>query len=344
MTFSVRAAGGYNSTIMRITKPLILLAFLLLIVACDPLAPQPTAQVIIITSPPSETPPPSPTAPPTAAPTDTPPPTDTPTPTPIPCDEPTGTVVNFDEFRSKVAGENLRYRVYIPPCYLGTQKRYPYVILLHASKNTETQWEKIGVTQALDQGIKIGALPPMILVMPYTGAIANDDNFPPDPSYETVVLTELMPAVERDFCTWNNRKYRAIGGISRGGFWAYSIALRHPDVFGSVGGHSAFFPDDLKEVPPAFNPLELALNSTFLSQANLRMYLDNSANDISSVNLELFSTRLSSRGIVHTYVVNPVGQHDDQYWAAHVSEYLTFYGREWPKSVADLPSCLQPSP
>ena len=106
---------------------------------------------------------------------------------------------------------------------------------------------------------------------------ARDNSFPPKASYETVVLDELMPAVERDFCTWNDRDHRAIGGISRGGFWAYEIALRHPDMFGIVGGHSAAF--DAGNAPAAFNPLELALNAPFLTDANLRMYLDNGADD-----------------------------------------------------------------
>ena len=40
-------------------------------------------------------------------------------------------MVAFNDFKSKTANENLKYIVYIPPCYLQTQKRYPYVILLH---------------------------------------------------------------------------------------------------------------------------------------------------------------------------------------------------------------------
>lgn len=315
-----------------------------LLLGCDPLAPQPTAQVIIVTAVPSSTPVPTvtPAATRTTAPTATV--RLTPSATPFPCDEESGQVVKFDEFRSPSTDENLRYRVYIPPCYLESQRRFPTLILLHGASNTEAQWEKLGLVQALDQGFRLGALPPMIAVLPYTGSIANEDSFPPDPSYETVVLDELLPAVERDFCTWNDRTQRAIGGISRGGFWAYSIALRHPDVFGIVGGHSAFFPEDLNDVPPPFNPLELALNSALLPDANLRMYLDNGANDFAGINQELFSSRLSSRGIPHTYVINPVGEHDDTYWSAHLSEYLAFYGRTWPKSLSDLPSCLEPSP
>ncbi|MEO8611079.1 MAG: alpha/beta hydrolase-fold protein [Chloroflexota bacterium] len=332
---------------MTLNKPttfFLIFVLIFLTFACDPLAQQPTPETLIITAVPSETP--APTA--TVFVTFTPVPTFTPvvtaTPTPVPCDEDGGQIITIDPFRSTVAGENLRYNVYIPPCYAKTQKRYPYVILLHGASNTEKQWDKLGIMAALDQGLRLGALPPMILVMPYTGSIANDNTFPPDPSYETVILDELMPAVERDFCTWSDRAHKAIGGISRGGFWAFSIALRHPDIFGIIGGHSAAFTDDPAEVPPAFNPLELALNSALLPGANLRMYLDNGANDLAGVNQELFSSRLSARAIPHTYVVNPVGEHNDAYWSAHVSEYLAFYGRDWPRDTTALPSCLQPSP
>jgi enterochelin esterase-like enzyme len=332
---------------MRLNKPTILSLILILIfctMGCDPLAQAPTPEVLIITAVPSETPVPTATPEITRTPVPTFTPVVTSVPTAIPCEEEGGQVINVDPFRSEVAEENLRYNVYVPPCYAGTQKRYPYVILLHGAGETERQWDTLAITSALDQGLRLGALPPMILVMPYTGSIGNDNTFPPDPSYETVVLNELMPAVERDFCTWSEREHRAIGGISRGGFWAYSIALRHPDLFGIVGGHSAFFSDDLNEVPPAFNPLELALNSALLPDADLRIYLDNGANDIAGVSQELFSSRLSSRAIPHTYVVNPVGEHDDAYWSAHISEYLAFYGRDWPRETAALPSCLQPSP
>jgi enterochelin esterase-like enzyme len=320
------------------------LLLLLLVAACDPMAPypQPTPQVIIITSEASPTPAPTTTPAPTRTPLPTPTPPATPTATAFPCAEDGGQVLEFNSFRSEVAEEVLRYRVYVPPCYGETQKRYPYAILLHGANENERQWEALGLPATLDQGIRLGALPPMLVVMPYMGAVGNRNIFPPDPSYETVMLQELVPAVERNFCTWSDRAHRAIGGISRGGFWAYSIALRHPDVFSIVGGHSAFFDSDI--APPAHDPLELALNAQFISEANLRMYLDNGAEDPAGTTLQLFSSRLSSRGIAHTYIIHPVGKHSDEYWQAHLAEYLAFYGQSWPKTTSELPSCAEPSP
>ncbi|KXK21531.1 MAG: putative esterase family protein [Chloroflexi bacterium OLB15] len=322
----------------------IFLALCVLLAACDPLAPfpTPTAAVLIVTPedtatlPPTITPIPSDT--PTPSPTDTP----APTPTPDPCLLEGGTVIPFDEFRSEIAGENLRYRVYVPPCYLESQKRYPYAVLLHGLRQDENEWETIGVIEALEQGMRLGAIGPMILVMPYTGQIGAADRFFPDPSVEQVILEELLPAIERDFCTWNDREHRAIGGISRGGFWAYSIAMRHPDIFGRVGGHSAEL--NAESAPNAVSPLALASNDAFLPNADLSMYLDNASADPAGVSLELFSSRLSARGIPHDYTIYPTGGHDDDYWSSHVSEYISFYGEDWPRRLEDLPSCLDPSP
>lgn len=321
--------------------------FLLLAAACDPMAPLATPVAVIVSPEPSLTPTPRATNTPT--PTRTPIPSPTPellpSATPFPCDKDTGEIIEVNEFRSEIArGENLRYHVYVPPCYVETQVRYPVVYLLHGLSYREQQWVNLGVVEALEQGIRLGALPPMILVMPYYGNIGQLNSFPPDPSYETVILDELKPAIESNFCTIENREYRAIGGISRGGFWAFSIAFRHPDIFGIVGGHSAFFPESTSEVPAPFNPLDIAQNSSLLPDANLRIYLDNGASDSAGPSQQRLSNRLQARSIPHSYVINPTGEHNETYWSAHVSEYLAFYGRSWPRSYAELPTCLAPSP
>ena len=339
------AARRYNAGMMRI-RPLLTI-LLLLLAACDStalLAPFPTAtpQIIIVEPTPPTPAPPTATFTPTPLPSLTPTPEPTPTPTLPPCEAAGGQIVPFAEFRSAAARENLPYQVYLPPCYLEYQRRYPVVYLLHGLNQNERTWESVGVIEALEQGMRLRVLGPMILVMPAFGRIGGLNQFPPDPSYETVLIEELLPAVERTFCVIENPRHRAIGGISRGGFWAVSAGLRHPDLFGLIGGHSASF--DARNAPPAFNPLDLALSAPFLPESGMRIYLDNAASDPAGRDLELFSSRLSSRGVAHTYIVNPVGGHDEAYWAAHVAEYLRFYAEGWARSAAELPSCLEPSP
>jgi enterochelin esterase-like enzyme len=242
-------------------RPLLLLAALtIFLLGCDPLAPEPTPIVIVLTATPTPVPTAVPSATPTITPTPTPEPTATPTfslPTPWVCNETKGRVLDLT-FESKVARQTMPYRIYLPPCYTQTGKRYPYVILMHGSDRDEKEWtDLLKAHEAMDAGLALGALPPMILVMPGHGkalpstgnTLANMNSFVKGQSWESLILDELMPAIERSFCTWNDREGRAIGGISRGGFWAFSIAFRNPSLFSAIGGHSPFFDPTMRHRP-----------------------------------------------------------------------------------------------
>jgi len=319
--------------------------------ACDPLAPEPTRVVVVLTPTATEAP-----ATPTVAATDTPVatqealatevatepaalPTAVPTATQWVCSEKQGQIVDL-QYKSKIARLDERYRIYLPPCYAQTTRRYPYVILMHGSDADEKSWtEQLAVHEALDSGIALQALPPMILVMPNGGDLANTNVFQEGVSWESLIINELMPEVERNFCTWNAREGRAIGGISRGGFWAFEIGFRHPDLFGAIGGHSPFF--DANNAGPGYNPLSLAKSVQFAPGKQPRIWIDAGKDDYARPNIEVFQRTLSGRNIDPGYTMNPTGKHEVAYWAQHVSEYLSFYGQTWPRTIEDLPSCLQ---
>lgn len=327
---------------------LALMILALLAVACDPLAPEAMPTRIALNPTATATNAPLPTAIPsaTSTPTDTPTPTATPTITPVPtatprvCAETQGRVVSLTFF-SEIVRQDVPYDVYLPPCYAETGRRYPYVLLMHGADQDEKIWiEKLGAQKALEAGLRLKALPPMVLVMPYGGELANLNIFREGAGWESVVLTELMPQIEANFCTWNEREGRAIGGISRGGFWAYLIAMRHPELFGTVGGHSpAFYWEN--NAPPSHNPLYLARDMEFPPGLQPRMWVDIGSDDKGRPTTEEFHEMLEARGIDSSFTLNPVGNHDVDYWAAHISEYLTFYGQVWPRNIQDLPSCLQ---
>jgi len=321
---------------------------LILLVACEPLAPDQTPRYIVVTG---ETPQdiawvststpdvatPTPTSPP-ATPTVTAVPV--PSPAPFVCTQTEGQIVRLS-FYSRIIGDEVPFRMYQPPCFYETFQRYPYVVLLHGTGYDEAMWEDIGVASILDAGIANGTLPPMVLIMPDGGELAEYNDLPDGESYESVLMDELLPMVERDFCLLSNREGRAIGGISRGGFWAFSIGLRHPDFFGAIGRHSPYFENG--NALPEYNPLDLVqrVNATKFPQ---RIYLDHAANDIVGTNVSQLSSLLRERGIAHEYLIDPVGDHDMAYWQAHAAGYLQFYGETWPHDVMALPSCLAPSP
>ncbi len=331
----------------------LVLALLMLIggigAACDPLAPDPTSVALVRATPtpspaptavpsrtPTRTPTPSPTHTPTITPT--PLPTDTPPPTPFICRETQGQVVELT-LRSEIAGRVVPYRAYLPPCYADSGKRYPYVILLHALDADYTQWiDLVKVGAAAEEGLALSALPPMILIMPDGGRLAAAETFRAGATWEDLILKELIPAVQTNFCTWEDRDGRAIGGISRGGFWAWSIGLRNPTLFSAVGGHSAaFYPDN---APASYNPMALARTVRFPPGQQPRLWLDVGDQDLAKENLDAVREAFAKREIDLTYTVIPGGEHTNAYWAENASAYLAFYGALWPKNLADLPSCL----
>ncbi len=255
------------------------------------------------------------------------------------CGETKGQVLDLT-FDSKVESSPVAYRVYLPPCYNATQRRYPYVILMPGSDKDQTEWTSIlKADAALDAGIAVQALPPMILVMPNGGDLMNNNIFQDGASWESVIVGELIPEVEKNFCTWNERQGRAIGGISRGGFWAFEIAFRHLDLFSAVGGHSPYF--DPENAGPDYNPLGLAKTVQFAPGAQPRIWLDVAQDDDVRANVEILERTLSGRNIDPGYTMNSTGGHDTDYWGSHVAEYLAFYGQKWPHNPLDLPSCLQ---
>ena len=129
-----------------------------------------------------------------------------------------------------------------------------------------------------------------------------------------------------DFLNQMNDKYRtngkqAIGGISRGGFWAYQIGLRFPDQFVAIGGHSPFF--DRYHAPPEYNPLNLA--DTLTPDTHLKLWLDRGSDDYASDGIERMHTALDAREIPHQYTIYPGGIHAEQSWSSFIDDYLTFY-------------------
>jgi poly-gamma-glutamate synthesis protein (capsule biosynthesis protein) len=235
-------------------------------------------------------------------------------------------------YSSAILGLTMRYTVYLPPCYQNSAEKYPVVYLMHGSNSNDQLWVTLGLPTVLDKAIADGSLPPMIVAMPYGEWVFNINRFD-SVSWGNVFLEEFMPAVETTYRVESSAQQRAIGGISRGGFWAFHIALKHPELFTAVGGHSAFF--DLNHAPPAHNPLFLAEDAPGID--GLRISLDRGAGDYAYPGLDEMHARLNKRGIAHTYTIFPVGDHSNAYWKAHVFDYLAFYAATWQREYGQLP-------
>ena len=183
----------------------------------------------------------------------------------VPCAQPGRIETGF--FPSEIAGD-MSYRIYLPPCYGQNGRAYPTLYMLPGNTYTDAIWDQLGLDEAAEAGIQAGIYPPMLIVMPYSGEPALYTSGGPR-SYETVILQDLTAYAEAAYCASPDPKFRALGGLSRGGYWSLEIAFRNPEAFISVGAHSAALLDEYAK--PDVNPQFTALSSDL---GDLRIYLD----------------------------------------------------------------------
>ncbi len=215
------------------------------------------------------------------------------------------------------------FTLYLPPCYEISTQTYPLLILLHGSNADDKQWLRLGFIKMLEAAIQSGASPPMIVVLPFGDAIANENYFG-GVGYDSLLIDQLDHVQQR----YRGDGRTAIGGISRGGFWAYHVGLRFPDRFVAIGGHSSFF--DPVHVEPRYNPLELARSQDL--GADMRLWLDRGSRDFAADGVDQMHVILRNHGVDHQYVVYSGAGHNEASWERNIPDYLAFYSAAFAES------------
>ena len=140
--------------------------------------------------------------------------------------------------------------VYTPPQYdKNKNKKYPVFYLISGTTDTEEVYFKVGrVNLILDNLLAEGKAKEMIIVLPYGNPAkyfkpgeGNVDGH----SFTRDLMHDLMPFVEQNYRTINDRDHRAIGGFSRGGNQALSAGLTHLGRFSWLCCYSSFTDMDL---------------------------------------------------------------------------------------------------
>ena len=110
------------------------------------------------------------------------------------------------------------------------------------------------------------------------------------------------------------------------------LAFNHPDIFGTVGGHSPALHayDQLSDIFPdedTFGEVDPLILAQQLSPTNApHIWVDTGADDIWADRVTLLARELDDRGITHEIRVLP-GLHDAEYWTSSTGDYLRFYSR-----------------
>lgn len=150
--------------------------------------------------------------------------------------------------------------IYTPPGYdQNPSIKYPVFYLISGTTDTEETFFKVGRTNLiLDNLIAEGKAKPMIVVMPYGNPAARiaEQQGKPKPGdqisrdgedakirakqFETDLINNIIPYVDQNYRSIQDKDSRAIGGFSRGGGQTLRSAFGNMDKFSWICCYSAY--------------------------------------------------------------------------------------------------------
>jgi enterochelin esterase-like enzyme len=228
-------------------------------------------------------------------------------------------------YPSLLLDEPIPVRVYVPPCHDQTTQAFPTLYLLHGYPYDETEWELLGLETLVDEAVRSGDWPPLLVVMPRV----------PDPlfrstdggpySYEAELTEGLVSFIDLTYHSDPRPDRRAIAGISRGGVWSLEIALNNPDVFDGVAAISPALA--LNSARKEYDPVFIVRRGEALPS---KIYLLAGDEDWARQATEDFALLLDGLGVAHQLVVYR-GGHEDASWAPELGPLITYLTADWPR-------------
>lgn len=140
------------------------------------------------------------------------------------------------QLESKLLGKNIDYSILYPVNYQrdgNAEKRFPVLYLLHGLTGHHTNWiEHTGVAlYATHYDLFI------VMIEGEDGWYTDSATVPAD-KFESYILQELIPDVEKRFRVSTEREGRAIAGLSMGGYGALKFGFKYPTRFAMVASMS----------------------------------------------------------------------------------------------------------
>ena len=246
------------------------------------------------------------------------------------------------------------YLIVKPPSWdREPSKRYPVLYFLHDGYGDVLTLERHGVSADLEREMREGRLPEMLIVAPGAPGSWFADAADGSKRYETFILDDLLPAIDATGRVLPGPRGRGVTGISMGGDGAFRMALKRPDLFGSVSALSGalipFGADDLVRYnafarwtitrvfghPEGRNTLaendvwQLLFHRRFDSppfEAHLRAGTEDDYR-LDQVAAQYGST-LIEHGVPTTIVLEP-GRHDWSYWRHGMLSIAKWHARQF---------------
>ncbi len=227
-------------------------------------------------------------------------------------------------FFSKSTNTVRRAFVYTPPAYdKDLNKRYPVLYLQHGFGEDETGWTNQGKANLImDNLIAEGKAKPFIIVMTYgmtndikAGGLRDFDIKP----FQTVLVDELIPYIDKNFRTLSDQPNRAMAGLSMGGFETRLITLNKLDKFAYIGLFSGgtISVEDVKNTPGFKEKVKLV----FVSFGSRELDFMKGNNRNFGGNPKDITDAISKEGINAHFYVSPNTAHEWQSWRRSLYEF-----------------------
>jgi putative tributyrin esterase len=250
--------------------------------------------------------------------------------------------VRTAELDSKLMGRKMPYRVVLPMDYDRKDEsgqRYPVIYLLHGLTGHFDNWTTKARLADHAAGLK------MIIVTPegengwYTDNLSKENQ-----NYDSYIIKELIPEIDRRYRTLSRRDQRAIAGLSMGGYGAIKFGLKYPDMFVLAGSFSgalgvatitekkfpgavgktvdAIFGPEGTEIRRANDPFDIVRRATPEKIKTFPfLYIDCGTEDYLFQNSREFVQLLLEKNVPHEYRQLP-GAHNWEYWDKQIQEFL----------------------
>lgn len=271
-----------------------------------------------------------------------------------------GAKVDTLDIGSTVMQKKIRTAVVVPDSYKTVKKAFPVLYLLHGGTGSFRDW----LNKTPDKSLlhRLADQYNIIIVTPDGGPTSYYFDSPLDKTsqYETFISRELIEKIESSYRTIEDRKGRAIAGLSMGGHGAFFIATRHPDLYSAAGSMSGVMnintatwkvPDEFAKLraqnfsnllgPPEdpANPYQkyTAVGMVDRMKANdVKLIFDCGVDDfLIDTNRDLHS-RLLDKEVPHDYTERP-GSHTWEYWENALPYQVLFFHKEFKANGVMIP-------
>jgi putative tributyrin esterase len=254
---------------------------------------------------------------------------------------PNASILQTEYLRSGLLSRQVPYNIVLPFDYNLAEnkaKRYPVIYLLHGLTGNYSNWAaKTDLTRyAFERDL--------IIVTPEgENGWYSDSATAANDKYESYIIRELIPEIDKKFRTLAARENRAIAGLSMGGYGSIKFGLKYPEMFSIVGSFSGalgaaslsaknagaigksidrIFGADDSETRKSNDIFRIVREaSTEKIKTFPFIYFDCGTEDFLFQNNREFAALLVEKKIPHEYRQLP-GRHDWNFWNSQVLEFL----------------------